>query len=197
MSSWERARHIPWDRIPQDGSNLEHQKEKIFRQLQRETVEDELSQQEGRTIEPSVGESSTSTAKSTKIPYSNMELLRQAAFGGCVGSISGSVFGFMDSMRTVADQPILANASNAAKGRYILQGTTRSATIFGVFFGGFQVLKYGVRVAMDPGDVAEIGVAGAASMGALMIKPAFRPSMPYAAMLVIMDGVSIAMRKMD
>jgi hypothetical protein len=196
MSSWERSRFIPWDRIPQDGSNLQHQKDKIFRELQRETIEDELSQQAGRTAEPSVGES-PATEKSTKIPYSNIELLRQAAFGGCVGSISGSVFGFMDSMRTVGDQPVLANASNAAKGKYILQGTTRSATIFGVFFGGFQLIKYGVRIAMDPGDVTEIGIAGAASMGALMIKPAFRPSMPYAAMLVVMDGVSLAMKKMN
>ena len=42
MSSWERARYIPWDRIPQEGADLDVEKERIFRQLQRETIKDEL-----------------------------------------------------------------------------------------------------------------------------------------------------------
>lgn len=206
MSSWERSRFIPWDRIPQEGTNLEYQKERIFRELQRETIQDELLQQERRTAEPLVdGDTSitaqaettktTATTTSQKIPYSNMELLRQAAFGATIGSITGAVFGFMDGMRSVGEQPILVNASNMAKGRYLLQGTTRSATVFGVFFGGFHVLKYGIRVAMDPGEVTEIGVAGAASLGALMSRPAYRASMPYAAMLIGMDAFNLAMRK--
>ena len=103
----------------------------------------------------------------------------------------------MDGMRTAGSSDVLKNASNMAKGKYLLQGTTRSATLFGVFFGGFHVVKYGLRVAVDPGEFSEIGLAGAVSMGALMSKPAFRPSMPYASMLIIMDGVHIVMREFD
>jgi hypothetical protein len=58
-------------------------------------------------------------------------------------------------------------------------------------------VKYGLRVAVNPGEWTEIGVAGGISMGALMSKPAFRPSMPYAGMLIIMDGVQIVMREWD
>ena len=204
MSSWERSRYIPWDRIPQDGSNLEHQKERIFRELQRETIQDELagaSQQERSTAELSVDSSSTKktavVSTNNKIPYSNMELLRQAAFGGTIGAITGGVFGFMDGMRTAGESQVLKNASNMAKGKYLLQGTTRSATLFGVFFSGFHIVKYGVRVTMDPGEISEIGIAGAVSMGALMYKPAHRASMPYAAMLIFMDGFNLMMRKMN
>jgi hypothetical protein len=81
-----------------------------------------------------------------------------------------------------------------AKGRYLFQGTTRSATVFGVFFSGFHIIKYGLRVSLDPGDLGEIGLAGAASMGALMARPAYRASIPYAGMLVAMDGVNHFMR---
>ena len=191
MSSWERARYIPWDRIPQDSDNLDYQKEKIFRELQRETIEDELSQQERRPAEPVVGDA---TAEK-KIPYSSMELLRQAAFGATIGSITGGVFGFMDSMRTVGEQPILVNASNLAKGKYLWQGTTRSATVFGVFFSGYHILKYGLRVAVDPGQAAEIVGAGAVSLGALMSRPAYRASMPYASMLIGMDIFNVVMKR--
>jgi hypothetical protein len=47
------------------------------------------------------------------------------------GAITGSVFGFMDGLRTAGESKVLQNASNMAKGKYILQGTTRSATMFG------------------------------------------------------------------
>jgi hypothetical protein len=199
MSSWERARYIPWDRIPQTGTNLEEQKERIFRELQRETIEDEFLQQDRHSEQPVVtGKQGTDSAKpftSNKVPYSNMELLRQAAFGGCLGTITGAVFGFMDGMRTAQESSVLQNASNVAKGRYLMQGTTRSATLFGVFFGGFHILKYGLKVTLDPGDVGEIGVAGAASVGTLFARPAWRPNIPYALMLVAMDGFNLYMRK--
>jgi hypothetical protein len=199
MSAWERARNIPWERIPQDGSNIEGQKELILRELQREAVEDELRSQDRHThrLAPSTEEGVDVKLEIAKhrIPYSNMELLRQAAFGATVGSITGAVFGFMDSMRAAGDSQVLAKTSNTAKGRFILQGTTRSATVFGVFFGGFQIVKYGFRVVLDPGEIPEIIGAGAISMGALMYKPAFRASMPYAAMLVVMDGANLYMRK--
>jgi hypothetical protein len=39
-------------------------------------------------------------------------------------------------------------------------------------------VRYGFRVMANPGEWTEIGVAGAISMGALMSRPALRPSMP-------------------
>jgi hypothetical protein len=190
MSAWERARFIPWSKMPQDGTELNTQKERIFREMKREA---DAKEKEGTIAIP--GE--TPIVSSNKIEFKWGDLFKSAAFGGCIGAISGTVFGFMDGMRTAGQSDVLKNASNMAKGRYMLQGTTRSATMFGVFFGGFHVVRYGVRVAMDPGEWGEIGLAGAVSMGALMSQPAFRPSMPYASMLIIMDGVHIVMREFN
>jgi len=100
-------------------------------------------------------------------------------------------------MRTAGDSAVLKKASNVAKSKYLLQGTSRSGALFGVFFGGFQVVKYGVRVIADPGQVGEIGIATAVSMGAMMSRPALRPSMPYGGMLIAMDAFSIGLREMD
>lgn len=58
-------------------------------------------------------------------------------------------------------------------------------------------VRYGLRVAANPGEWTEIGVAGFVSMGALMSKPALRPSMPYAGMLIIMDSAQVIMRDWD
>lgn len=196
MSAWERARNIPWDRMPQDGSNLDEQKERIFRELQRETIEEELMLQERNRQTVSEGEEQEGAKKfQTKVPYSNMQALRQFAFGATIGSVTGTMFGFMDGMRQAAESTTLAKASNAAKGKFIFQGTSRSAFLFGGFFGGFQVVKYGIMVLFEPGEIAEIVGAGALSLGALAYKPAYRASMPYAAMLVIMDGAQLYMRK--
>jgi hypothetical protein len=176
--------------MPQDGTELNTQKERIFREMKREA---DAKEKEGTIAIP--GE--TAIVSSNKIEFKWGDLFKSAAFGGCIGAISGTVFGFMDGMRTAGQSDVLKNASNMAKGRYMLQGTTRSATMFGVFFGGFHVVRYGVRVAMDPGEWGEIGLAGAVSMGALMSQPAFRPSMPYASMLIVMDGVHIVMREFN
>lgn len=78
---------------------------------------------------------------STGVPYSTTDLFKQAAFGGCIGTVTGAVFGFMDGMRTAGESAVLQKASDSAKGRYLLQSTTRSATLFGVFFGGFHVVS--------------------------------------------------------
>ena len=221
MSSWERARHIPWNKIPSveqvSGSTLESEKERIFRQLQRETIEDELYGQErdsslrlksptstaaagegeiGGAGDTSVSPNHAAAQASKPFPFSSMELLRRAAFGMTIGSITGAVFGFMDGMRTVAaENTVLTNASQSAKVRYVLQGTSRSALVFGGFFGGFQSVKYGIRVAFnDPSEVAEIVGAAALSMGALYSRPAYRPAAPYAIMLVAMDCAQLFMR---
>lgn len=114
-----------------------------------------------------------------------------------LGAITGSVFGFMDGMRTAGTSKVIQNASNMAKFKYIMEGTTRSATLFGAFFGGFHVLKYGARVAADPGEFAEIAIAAPIVLGGMMTQPALRPAMPYLSMLILMDGVNIFMRNND
>jgi hypothetical protein len=103
----------------------------------------------------------------------------------------------MDSMRLAGQSEVLKNASNMAKGKYMMEGTTRSATLFGVFFGGFHCVKYGLRVTINPGEYTEIGLAGAISLGALMSKPSFRAAMPYGTMLILMDSVHLLMRDFD
>ncbi|GAX23661.1 hypothetical protein FisN_12Hh235 [Fistulifera solaris] len=144
MSSWERSRYIPWDRIPKGNDiDLDSAKERVFRELQRDNMEEELLTQD---TSASMGE------MTPKITYSNMQLLRQVAFGLSIGGITGVVFGFMDSMRQVGESSVLSNASNSAKAKYLFQGTTRSSLLFGGFFGGFQALKYGIRVAANPGE---------------------------------------------
>jgi hypothetical protein len=228
MSAWERARYIPWSKIPKDPDNLEQQKERIFRELRQETLEHELLQQQrpassapsieqqqeqqqlngDNTMSPlQTADTTTSTIASivvatkneqrhSRLPFSNMELLRQAAFGGCIGSITGAVFGFFDGMRTAQESIVLKNASNMAKGKFLLQGTTRSATLFGIFFAGFHSTKYGIRVAgNEPGHVVEMAGAALLSTSALFYKPAWRPSMPYAVMLIAMDCLHVFMRK--
>ena len=215
MSSWERSRFIPWDRIPLPDTrprgpgepppvDLETARERIFRQLQREAVEEETTRasQPQQSSTASGSESATGTknpaaAAAAGVPYSHMELLKSAAFGGTIGSITGAVFGFMDGMRTAGESPVLQKASNAAKGKYLLQGTTRSATLFGVFFGGFHILKYGLRVTVDPGEYGELALASPVALGALFYKPANRQAMPYATMLILMDAVNLYMRKTD
>eukprot|EP00934_Nitzschia_sp_Nitz4_P002669 Nitzschia sp. Nitz4//scaffold193_size40683//12359//12940//NITZ4_007497-RA/size40683-processed-gene-0.11-mRNA-1//1//CDS//3329540273//2659//frame0 len=193
MSSWERARFVPWSRIPDcPADDLSLEKEKLFRVLKREA--DQARQAMDQTSDGSTTENAI--IKSTQV-FRWPDFFKSAAFGGTIGCITGTVFGFMDGMRTVQQHTVVMNASNMAKGRYILQGSTRSAALFGGFFAGFQILRYGVRVAADPGEWPEIAVAGVVSMGALMSQPAFRPSMPYASMLIIMDGVHIIMKQFD
>lgn len=138
---------------------------------------------------------STTSITQTAIPFKWGELFKNAAFGGCIGSITGAVFGFMDGMRMAGQSDLLKNSSNAAKGKFIMEGTTRSATIFGGFFGGFHCIKYGIRVAFDPGDFQEVALASAISMGGLMSKPNFRPAVPYATMLIFMDSFHLVMRE--
>lgn len=202
MSSWERARFIPWSRIPHGhAQDLGMDKERILRQLQREADQQERELQDAARANDGTVLVTTNTQESSYFnsPYTFkwIDLFKNAAFGGTIGAITGSVFGFMDGMRTAQQSQVLMNASNMAKGRYLMQGTSRSAAMFGVFFGGFHVLRYGIRVVADPGDWGEIGLAGAVSMGALMSQPAMRPSMPYASMLIFMDCVHIVMRQFN
>jgi hypothetical protein len=221
MSSWERSRYLPWDRIPvpdtrirQQGEPpppaLDDERERIIRQLQRESSIKVVSTEvvsDNQNTETSTlstqqdklnGSTTTSTASdidTTKVPYSHMDLFRQAAIGGCIGTITGSVFGFMDGMRTAGESPVLQKASNIAKGRYLLQGTTRSATLFGSFFGAYHIIRYGIRVTFNPGEIGEITLASPIALGSLWAYPPTRHALPYGAMLVVMDAVNLYMRK--
>ena len=218
MSSWERSRYIPWDRIPlpdtrvrQPGEEpplpLEDERERIIRKLQRESIDNVTaagSSDEAPTDSNVNGSTAVSSVTGTtpltkidenKVVYAHMDLLRQAAFGGCIGTITGSVFGFMDGMRNAGELPILQKASNMAKGRYILQGTTRSATLFGTFFGAYHIVRYAVRVAFNPGEYGEIGLASPVALGSLWAYPPTRHALPYGAMLIVMDSVNLYMRK--
>jgi hypothetical protein len=206
MSSWERARHIPWSQIPYGHArDLSTDKERIHRRLQKEADKQERElQEESKALKGGDSISSLTNSEpaasamfNSSIQFKWLDLFKQAAFGGTIGAITGSVFGFMDGMRTAQQSEVLMNASNMAKSRFLMQGTSRSAAIFGGFFGGFHILRYGVRVAADPGEWAEIGLAGAVSLGAIMSQPAFRPSMPYASMLIFMDCVHIVMRQFN
>jgi hypothetical protein len=215
MSSWERSRFIPWDRIPLPDTrprgpdeappaSLEARRELIFRQLQRGDDDDNIENDAGTAGTTSssaatagaAAQGQTDQGKVSKVPYSHMDLARQAAFGACIGSVTGAVFGFMDSMRLAGESTVLQNASNMAKGRYIMQGTSRSATVFGLFFTGYHITKYGLRIAVLPdNEIAEIAVAAPLSLGILMANPATRPALPYATMLVVMDTAHLYMRK--
>ena len=140
MSSWDRGRGIPWERIPQDSTDLEDEKEMIHRQLQREAL-DEQSFQPERSPASADEASTTESSQQPRFPYAHMDLLKQAAFGGCIGTITGAVFGVLDGMRAAGQSAVIKNTSDMAKARFILQGTTHKATLFGVYFGSFHVLR--------------------------------------------------------
>ncbi|KAL3764922.1 hypothetical protein ACHAWU_003782 [Discostella pseudostelligera] len=128
-------------------------------------------------------------------PYQTSDLLRNLAFGATIGSITGMCFGFMDSIRSAQSSPLLKSASRDAQGKFIFQGTYRSGFFYGGFFGIFHTIKYGVRTVIDPGDVGEIGVASVLTLGGMFAKREWRASLPYAVMLVGMDGFHIFMRE--
>jgi hypothetical protein len=117
----------------------------------------------------------TSTLQSAGVLFRWDNLFKSAAFGGTIGAITGSVFGFMDSMRLAGQSEVSKNASNAAaKAKYIMvEGTTHSATLFGIFSSGFHVVKYGIRVALDPGEYSKNALAGGISLGALNVQAKF------------------------
>ena len=204
MSSWDRVRFVPWTRIEDvSGKEYEDEKERVFRSLQREATKQVQEEKDGGAknndslfVPPELMEQKRKQELKNTLEFSTPDLVRSIAFGSCIGSITGAVFGFMDGMRSASESSVLKNASNTAKSKYLLQGTTRAGAMFGVFFGGFHAMKYGIRVAAnEPGDVAEIACASVSSLGIMMIKPVTRASIPYAAMLIAMDSVSIYLKE--
>jgi len=195
MSSWDRSRYIPWSKLSEVSNNEEaynFQKERVFRSLQREAIR-EREEKEEKFVPIEITESRKGSLFKSGIEYQTSDVLRSLAFGGCIGSITGAIFGFMDGMKTAGENKILKNASNIAKAKYLAQGTSRSGFTFGLFFSVFHGLKYGIHVAANPGDVLEILGASALSIGGMMVKPATRVSIPYAGMLVAMDSFTIYM----
>jgi hypothetical protein len=194
--SWERARHIPWSRLPHgDHHQLEDERERIFRDMQREANEAAAAAAPTPDVPVVTPPRLRENQSWTKVPFSSADFVKHTFFGGCVGSITGAVFGFVDSMRSASEATsILKRASDAQKLKYILQGATRSATVFGLFFGGFHIVKYGVHIIADPGPFVEVTAAAAVSMGALVARPNLRSSIPYGAMLIVMDSVHVLMR---
>eukprot|EP00551_Chaetoceros_affinis_P006045 CAMPEP_0203668012 /NCGR_PEP_ID=MMETSP0090-20130426/4725_1 /ASSEMBLY_ACC=CAM_ASM_001088 /TAXON_ID=426623 /ORGANISM="Chaetoceros affinis, Strain CCMP159" /LENGTH=215 /DNA_ID=CAMNT_0050532325 /DNA_START=320 /DNA_END=968 /DNA_ORIENTATION=- len=212
--SWERSRFIPWSRI-QDVSGpdgYESQKEKVYRALAREaTREKDLLEHSKNNasqatpnaqsfVPPEVLAQQAQKKKglfNSGVDYSTPDLVRTLAFGGCIGAITGYwvsiwLHGWDENSTGKLYQK---NASNMAKTKYLIEGTSRSGIIFGAFFSGFHCLKYGIRIATDPGLVYEAIGASVLSLGALAAKPATRPSLPYAAMLIGMDCFSIYMKE--
>lgn len=133
MSSWDRSRSIPWSLIRQDASDPDAYKEQVFKTLQKQMMEQSHESEGGVDLQQQ--------EVSNGVAYSTENLLKMTAFGGTIGAITGAVFGFMDSMRTAGESAVLQKASRQAQFRYIVQGTTRSATIFGGFFSGFHVVS--------------------------------------------------------
>lgn len=209
MTSWDRVRFLPWTRISQvSGPEYESAKEGVYRSLTRDASrEKELltnpkldndqqqSQSQSQFIPPEVQSQNKKKGLMQGVEYTAPDMIRSLAFGASIGSITGAVFGFMDGMRSAGESPILKKASNMAKTKYLMQGTTRAGATFGLFFAGFHGLKYGIRVAADPGMVWEMVGAGVLSVGAMSVKPAMRVNLPYAGMLIGMDAFSNYMRE--
>eukprot|EP00586_Coscinodiscus_wailesii_P019317 CAMPEP_0172498694 /NCGR_PEP_ID=MMETSP1066-20121228/116021_1 /TAXON_ID=671091 /ORGANISM="Coscinodiscus wailesii, Strain CCMP2513" /LENGTH=214 /DNA_ID=CAMNT_0013272079 /DNA_START=46 /DNA_END=690 /DNA_ORIENTATION=- len=209
MSSWDRSRRIPWTHIDQtiEAKDVENSREKIYRRIQRERHQLEKRDKVTMPTKDSDGVGTAAAINSDGLllvptpalvrirrDYSTWDLVKRTGFGVCLGSITGGVFGFMDSMRQAGDSTVLKKASTGAKAKFLFQGTTRSGMLFGSFFGGFHALKYGVELVADPGEYTQIAIAGAVSMGALVAKPALRSSLPYAGMLIAMETFNVVMR---
>lgn len=216
MSSWDRTRLIPWSRATQVASpslanptkeDVELNRERVFRDLSREAADEAKSKEEERKREAD-GDISNNDAvveqqkKKEEVnflgfrgrPYQTSDLLRNAAFGATIGSITGMCFGFMDSMRSATSSSLLKSASRSAQAKYIFQGSYRSGMFFGVFFSAFHTVKYGVRVLVDPGDMGEIGVGSLVTLGGVFARREWRASLPYAVMMVGMDTFHIVMK---
>jgi len=86
--SWDRSRSIPWSKINQNpGVNPEAHKEQVFREMREEAqLEELLQQKESQQIVVVDGGGEEAVVKKGGIPFSGMEMAKQAAFGGCIGA---------------------------------------------------------------------------------------------------------------
>ncbi len=82
--SWDRSRAIPWSKLSQTpGLDLDAHKEQVFREMaQQEMLQANSEQQAVEGAE----DSQDNTGVPQGIPFSGMEMAKQAAFGGCIGA---------------------------------------------------------------------------------------------------------------
>ncbi|KAL7501658.1 hypothetical protein ACHAWT_009470 [Skeletonema menzelii] len=217
---WSRAIPVAPATASGDMEDVDLLKERIWRDLSWEAAQEEKERKEQKrsaaanqdaevaTIDAQqIMQQSSSSITSTESdveknflgfvgrPYLTSDLLKNAAFGATIGSITGMCFGFMDSIRSASSSTVLKSASRSAQGKFVFQGTYRSGMFFGAFFGVFHTAKYATRVLVDPGDAGEICAGSLAALGGVMAKREWRVSMPYAVMLVAMDSFHVFMRE--
>lgn len=216
---WSRAIPVTPATAEGEHEDVDLMKERVWRDLSREAANERKEMERLKELELGGGDSSSSvdtqqqqqlsassSSQANKEPETNIlgyvgrpyltsDLLRNVAFGATIGSITGMCFGFMDSIRSAQSSDLLKSASRSAQGKFVFQGTYRSGMFFGAFFGAFHTVKYGVRTLVDPGDVGEICVGSVAALGAVFARREWRASLPYAAMLVGMDGFHVMMRE--
>ena len=181
----------------------ESKKKMQEQQTNAQTTSGESSSNVGETQQSSLTNTQTTTSTEEEVnflgfvgrPYQTSDLLRNAAFGATIGSITGMCFGFMDSIRSASSSTLLKSASRSAQGKFVFQGTYRSGMFFGAFFGAFHTVKYATRVLIDPGDAGEIAMGSAVALGGVVARREWRASMPYAVMLVAMDAFHVFMRE--
>ena len=188
--SWDRSRKTPW-------KSLNGVEDQILNNRRENDAWDDSSTNNDNEMNSSSSSSSDSSSIKTVVPlqFEFPSFGRSLLFGGCVGSLSGTAFGFMDSMKTVQESVSLKSLSNSQKGKYIFNGMTRNGMLFGGFFGGYHGLKYVIRTGLgNPGDWAEIITAGTISLGVVAYKPNTRVALPYAFMLLAMDTFNLMAR---
>lgn len=181
----------------------ESKKKRQEQQTNINTTSGESSLSVGETQQSSLTNTQTTTSTEEEVnflgfvgrPYQTSDLLRNAAFGATIGSITGMCFGFMDSIRSASSSTLLKSASRSAQGKFVFQGTYRSGMFFGAFFGAFHTVKYATRVLIDPGDAGEITMGSVVALGGVVARREWRASMPYAVMLVAMDAFHVFMRE--
>ena len=142
-SSWEQSRRKPWSMLSSHGKHLEKKGRDNSENL---TSAHGTAQQVGAPLSsqtPSISSNEKlGQEQVNKEQFEYMDLFRQMAFGGTVGAFTGVMFGFMDGMREAQSSKLLKNASNSAKARFLVQGSSRAGLIFGSFFSGLpRVLR--------------------------------------------------------
>ena len=189
--SWDRSRKTPW-------KTLNGVEDQILNNRRQDEAWGDDSSADNTNNDMTSSSSTSGDSKSQVVAPLQFEfpsLGRSLLFGGCVGALSGSAFGFMDSMKTVQESASLKSLSNSQKGKYIFNGITRNGMLFGGFFGGYHGLKYVIRTGFgNPGDWAEIITAGTISLGAVAYKPNTRVALPYAFMLLGLDTFNLMAR---
>lgn len=217
--SWDQARRTPWKRLsgvedavlskeaaaahipPVSQPSSEFDPSPTFQGSRPGFVFGTRDRGTGYYTDNSSFSTSTTTEVALNLPgpqsWEWYSLFRAGAFGGCVGLLTGSGVGFLDSMRQVAESSSnsqLKGLSNTRKGSFVFQGMQKSGVMFGAFFAGYHATKYTVRVGLDGyiGDWQEMGLASIASLSALAYKQ--RAMIPYGIMMIGMDALNLQMR---